>query len=155
MSTFLFDEFSACLKLFVLFTALYFLSWTSHSGSEASSMVVLATLFLLLLLSANQFIATFFCVVGFSLNLYILVLLDAPYAAAREAGIKYYYLSTFSSGLILFGIFMLFLLTESVRFEDVAAVLSLHLFDSSLLAAAIGFLLFGFSFKLSAFPGHQ
>lgn len=152
---FVFNEFAAGLKILVLLTVVFLLTTVSRNGSELPFMVTLATLFLLLLLSSNHFIATFFAVVGFSLNLYILVLFDASFAAAREAGIKYYYLSTFSSGLILFGVFLLFLLTGSAEFGSIANTLTLQTLDPHILLFAITFLLFGFFFKLSAFPGHQ
>ena len=46
----------------------------------------------------------FICILGFSLNLYILTMYDTPYKKSQEATVKYFYLSALSSGFIIFGI---------------------------------------------------
>lgn len=119
---------------------------------------VLAILFMLLLVGAGHLISAFMALVGFSLNLYVLVLFDAPTAMAREAGIKYFYLSAFSSGLMLYGIFLLFLVTGTGHFSEMGQFLATQpeIFGTgrALLEYGILFLLIGLFFKLSAFPGH-
>jgi NADH-quinone oxidoreductase subunit N len=119
---------------------------------------VLAILFMLLLVGAGHLISAFLALVGFSLNLYVLVLFDAPTAMAREAGIKYFYLSAFSSGLMLYGIFLLFLVTGTGHFSEMGQFLATQpeIFGTgrALLEYGILFLLTGLFFKLSAFPGH-
>lgn len=151
-------SFGTSLKLLTLFCAMFILSASRRYMDEHARHLLeyplvfsLATLFLLLLIGSTHMMATFFALVGFSLNLYVLVLFDAPYAAAREAGIKYYYLSTFSSGLILYGIFLLFVVAGTLQFDEIAQELAT---SSPLLRVGITFLLIGFFFKLSAFPGH-
>lgn len=119
---------------------------------------VLAILFMLLLIGAGHLISAFMALVGFSLNLYVLVLFDAPTAMAREAVIKYFYLSAFSSGLMLYGIFLLFLVTGTGHFSEMGQFLATQpeIFGTgrALLEYGILFLLIGLFFKLSAFPGH-
>lgn len=152
------EGYSPLLKILTLLCASFILASSKRYIREHSRHLLeyplvfsLATLFLLLLIDSTDLFSAFFALVGFSLNLYVLILFDAPYAAAREAGIKYYYLSTFSSGLILYGIFLLFTLTGATQFEEIAYLL---LADTHLLLIAITFLFVGFFFKLSAFPGH-
>lgn len=119
-------------------------------------MVALTTLFMLLLVSANHVMSAFFCLVGFSLGLYVLVLYDVNRRPSREAGLKYYYLSTFSSGLILYGIMLIYTLTGTGNFDELFLILNtkLQLQENPLLGLAVLFILAGFFFKLSAFPGH-
>ena len=153
---FTFSAFGSIVKGLTLITAMYILSIAPRfmRGIEYPLIFSLATMFLLLLIGSNHLVATFFAVIGFSLNLYILVLFDMPYAAAREAGIKYYYLSTFSSGLMLYGIFLFFMSTGTLQYDELAQALLVCDPSTPALPLATGFLLFGFFFKLSAFPGH-
>jgi NADH-quinone oxidoreductase subunit N len=119
---------------------------------------VLSLLFMLLLVSSNHLIAAFISIVGFSLGLYVLVLSDAPTAIAREAGIKYFYLSTASSGLTIYGIFLLFVSTGTCNFIELGTTLYLAVENvaaaKDLLALAFLLLFTGLCFKLSAYPGH-
>lgn len=121
-------------------------------------MLVLAILFMLLLVSAGHLIPAFLAIVGFSLNLYVLVLFDANSATAREAGIKYFYLSTISSGLILYSIFLIFMVVNTGHIYEINHFLSTEAellrtaYESLRLASTM--LLIGLFFKLSAFPGH-
>ena len=77
---------------------------------EYPILILLITLFLLILISAYNLITVFLAIIGFSLNIYVLLLYDSFNHASREAGIKYFYLSTFSSGLIISGIFFAYLI---------------------------------------------
>jgi len=117
-----------------------------------------AIFFMLLLVGSNHLVSAFLSLVGFSLNLYVLILFDAPSAIAREAGVKYFYLSTISSGLILYGIFLLFVILGTGNFYEMQQVLSSNTAfaetNSELLQLAIAFVLIGLFFKLSSFPGH-
>jgi len=148
------NDFATVLKIVVLLTVIFLFAVISRSGSELPFMMTLATLFLLLLLSSSHFMATFFALVGLSLNLYVLVLFDASYAASREAALKYYYLSVISSGFILYGIFIIFVACGSLSFDDIAVFTALCHSDDTM-RMGLGLLLLGFFFKLSAFPGHQ
>jgi NADH-quinone oxidoreductase subunit N len=113
---------------------------------------------MLLLVGAGHLISAFLALVGFSLNLYVLILFDATTAVAREAGVKYFYLSTISSGLMLYGIFLIFLITGTGHFLDISQILAtegeLVAIAEPLLQLALTFLFVGLFFKLSAFPGH-
>jgi NADH-quinone oxidoreductase subunit N len=125
---------------------------------EYPVVMTLAVLFMLLLVGAGHLISAFLALVGFSLNLYVLILFDATSAVAREAGIKYFYLSTISSGLMLYGTFLLFLVLGSGHFFEIGQILAteteLIAAASNLLQLGLTFLLIGLFFKLSAFPGH-
>jgi NADH-quinone oxidoreductase subunit N len=153
------------LKMLTVFSGRFILS-SSESYLRAHSRhlleypltLTLAVLFMLLLVSAGHLISAFLALVGFSLNLYVLILFDATTAVAREAGVKYFYLSTVSSGLMLYGIFLIFLVTGTGHFLDISQILAtetaLVSIAEPLLQLALTFLLVGLFFKLSAFPGH-
>jgi NADH-quinone oxidoreductase subunit N len=153
------------LKMLTVFSGRFILSNSenylrTHSRHllEYPITLTLAVLFMLLLVSAGHLISAFLALVGFSLNLYVLILFDATTAVAREAGVKYFYLSTVSSGLMLYGIFLIFLVTGTGHFLDISQILAtetaLVTLAEPLLKLALTFLLVGLFFKLSAFPGH-
>jgi NADH-quinone oxidoreductase subunit N len=80
---------------------------------------------MVMLVESGHLISAFLALVGFSLNLYVLVLFDAASAIAREAGIKYFYLSTISSGLILYSTFLVFMLVTSGHVYDIGHFLAI------------------------------
>jgi NADH-quinone oxidoreductase subunit N len=87
---------------------------------EYSVIIVLMLLFLQILISSYSLITMFLAIIGFSLNIYVLLLFDSFNHASREAGIKYFYLSTFSSGLIISGIFFAYFLFQNTNFLSIA-----------------------------------
>src|ERR1700744_2204684 len=86
---------------------------------EYPVLLLLTTVFLLILISAYNLMTVFLALVGFSLNIYVLLLYDSFNHSSREAGIKYYYLSTFSSGLILAGILIIYLIFNDTSFLSI------------------------------------
>jgi NADH-quinone oxidoreductase subunit N len=156
-------------KLLVALTALLVLVSSGnyirehrHHLMEFPVVIIVALLQLLLMLSSNNLMAIFFTVAGLSLALYVLVLFHGgPSLGARAAALKYFYLSAVSAGLLLFGSFLVLTITKSTDYFEIAALLSktsgLSLFmpeDRLILIAGLVFIIFGFLFKLSAFPGH-
>lgn len=127
---------------------------------EFSILIVLATLFLFILLSAYNLFVLFMGIIGFSLNVYVLLLSDCFNKASREASIKYYYLSTLSSGLIISGILIAYLIFHSTNFLTITWLLHCWSVTNNLieyhliLSIMLYFIIFGFLFKLSAFPCH-
>jgi NADH-quinone oxidoreductase subunit N len=127
---------------------------------EYPILLLLTTVFLLFLVSSYNLMTLFLSIIGFSLNVYVLLLYDSFNHSSREAGIKYYYLSTFSSGLIISGIFFAYLIFHNTSFISIAWILhNWCLLDNlepqkMLFYIMIYFLVFGFLFKLAAFPCH-
>lgn len=124
---------------------------------EFAPIYALAVLFLLLLVSSNHLMSAFLSLVGFSLNTYVLILFNVRQHASREAGIKYYYLSTFSTGFIVYGMFLIYAFAKSGMFNEIDAafsVCSASLFKMRIVHFGLLLIFVGFMFKLSAFPGH-
>lgn len=124
---------------------------------DFAAVFILTTVFRRLLIRSANFRSAFRVIVGFSLNLYVLIFFGGALGSGREAGVKYYYLSTFSSGLRIYGIFLVLVLLETLNFVDVADALTDRAFTKktlALLGVRLGLLLTGIFFKLSAFPGH-
>jgi NADH-quinone oxidoreductase subunit N len=149
--------------LLVLYCSESYLREHTRHLLEFSLIVLLAALLLLLLVAANNLMTVFFAIAGFSLAMYILVLFDGYLLPSREAGLKYFYLSALSTGMLLFGIFLVYrtvgstdytqiaLYLDGVRFRRLSTFLPL---EERCLYFGIVFIFFGFMFKLSAFPAH-
>jgi NADH-quinone oxidoreductase subunit N len=144
--------------LFIFNNSITYLRTHEMHLLEYPLVLALALLFMLLLISSSNLITAFLSIVGFSLNLYVLILFDASAQLAREAGAKYFYLSTFSSGLIIYGIFILFLLAGTANYTEMAQLfatkMELTTYHTKLIQLGTLMLLNGLFFKLSAFPGH-
>ena len=127
---------------------------------EYPILISLATFFLLILLMSYNFITLFISIVGFSLNIYVLLLYDAVNQSSREAGIKYYFLSSFSTGLLIGGILIVFFFFQSTNFLYITWKLNYlkemnMLFASErILTISLYFIIIGILFKLAAFPCH-
>lgn len=133
---------------------------TLDSRLEYPVIFLLLTLFLMILISAYNFITVFLGIVGLSLTLYILLLNDVLNQASKEAGIKYFYLSIISSSFLISGIFLSYLIFNSTGFMAIiwlihnwhlGLVLEPNIF---LIIIMLYLIIFGFFFKLAAFPCH-
>ncbi len=146
----------------------YYLISRQHSNPEFPLLILLATLFLIILVSAFNLFTAFMCIIGFSITLYVLILSDVDEYVKREASIKYYYLSVYSSGFLIFGIFLIYLITNSLNYINIKVFLYNLMFAVDynvlsttnsqsilvLLFIALVSILIGILFKLSAFPCH-
>jgi NADH-quinone oxidoreductase subunit N len=104
-----------------------------HHLLEYPFLITLSSWFLLILLAANHFLVLIMGLVGFSVLLYVLIMMfgstPQPYEStlpntAHEASIKYFYLSAFSSALILIALALLYTTTRTLVFPEVQLILS-------------------------------
>lgn len=119
-------------------------------------MLTLTSFFTLVLISAANVMSLFLSLVGFSIGLYVLLLSNAGEHPSREATLKYYYLSALSSGLILYGLIVIYIIGTTGDFSELFILVSGKLSPRSqpLASMAILFTTIGFFFKLSTVPGH-
>ncbi len=161
------DFYTIIIKLLVILTTILIckagkntLKFHPRHLIEYPILILLLVIFLIVLISSYNFITIFFGIVGFSLNIYVLILNDGFNYGSREAGIKYFYLSMLSSGLLLCGIFLIYLSFSTTSFLSVNWLLHhwaghQYLDNQNILFRIITyFIVFGFLFKLAAFPGH-
>ena len=143
-------------SLFVLHLSAGYIREHTRHILEFSIVILIGVLLLLVLVSANNLMLLFLSLAGFSLNLYILVLYDGADAASREASLKYFYLSTLSAGMILFGVLLIYTTVGDVTYYAIRFYMdySTDNHARNVMSAGVLFILLGFFFKLSAFPGH-
>ena len=73
---------------------------------------------------------------------------------STEAGLKYFILGSLSSGLMLFGISLIYGSTGSINFEQISSLITSKGFYPGIIAGLV-FLISGFAFKASAVPFHM
>lgn len=113
---------------------------------------------LFLMVSANDMLALYVGLELSSLALYVLAAFNRNSARSSEAGLKYFILGALSSGLLLFGISLVYGYTGSTQFDVIAADLSAATLPGPTpLGVVIGmvFILAGMVFKVSAVPFHM
>jgi proton-translocating NADH-quinone oxidoreductase chain N len=126
---------------------------------EYMILLVLSTCSMLLMISSYDFISMYLTIELQSLCFYVLAASKRNSEFSTEAGLKYFLLGAFSSGLLLFGFSLLYGFTGMIHFEDLARLftgfgtMSHDLFLGILVG--ILFLAVGFLFKITAAPFHM
>jgi NADH-quinone oxidoreductase subunit N len=154
-------------KLFILFLTIVTLAISKRriffdnkimAVREFPLIISFSVLFLLFLLSIYDFFGFYLALEGLSLTLYVLAgMLKNDSVVSIESAIKYFSLGAISSGLMLFGISLLFGIIGSLDFLEFQLLASNSFQNyrvSYELQIAIVFILFGFFFKIAAFPCH-
>ncbi|MEA3219634.1 NADH-quinone oxidoreductase subunit NuoN [Immundisolibacter sp.] len=117
-----------------------------------------ATLGLLVMASAGSLLVLYLGLEVLSLSSYALVALHRDNGDASEAAIKYFFLGALASGLLLYGMSLLYGLTASLDLATVAQVVGEHARAgdfSALMGLALAMLVVGIGFKLGIAPFHM
>lgn len=120
---------------------------------EYPILVLFAVLGMVVMISANDLMTLY---VGFelqSLALYIAAALARDSLRSTEAGLKYFVLGALASGLLVYGISLVYGFTGTTNFTALAALLT----GTAGAGTVIGlvFVLVGLAFKISAAPFHM
>merc|ERR1739841_365554 len=91
---------------------------------EYSILVLLSTISMLLLISSYDFISMYLAIEMQSLCFYVLAASKRHSEFSTEAGVKYFLLGAFSSGILLFGCSILYGLTGLTGFQSFAQLFS-------------------------------
>ncbi|MCL4495763.1 MAG: NADH-quinone oxidoreductase subunit N [Firmicutes bacterium] len=148
------DNYSLFVNVLVLIAAssTLLLGWTGEREHEEFPILVLiAALGMMSLGMVGNLIALFLGIEVLSLPLYVL---SASHRTVfgGEAGLKYLLLGAFSSGILLFGLALVYGATGTMNFVDFASSVNVH---SPLLAAGLMLTLVGLLFKLGIVPFHM
>ena len=121
---------------------------------EFPVLVVLATLGMLLMVSANDMIALYLGLELQSLSLYVIAAINRDNLRSTEAGLKYFVLGALSSGMLLYGISLVYGYTGHTGFDAIASALTGGERQLGLVFGLV-FVLAGLAFKISAVPFHM
>ena len=160
--TFVSDRMAAVLKVFVLvvsgFGFFYFRIHLEPRGTMRGEYFVLglfAVLGMMVLVSAGSFLTLYLGLELLSLSLYAMVALDRESRLACEAAMKYFVLGALASGMLLYGISMIYGSTGSLAFPDVAASIAEPGPMRLTMVLGLVFVVVGVAFKLGAVPFHM
>jgi NADH-quinone oxidoreductase subunit N len=128
-------------------------------SGEFLTLLLFALLGVMVMISANSFITLYLGLELLSLCLYAMVALNRDVAASTEAAMKYFVLGALASGLLLYGMSMIYGATGSLLLPEIAARAgglaagseSMH----TLLVFGLVFVVAGLAFKLGVVPFHM
>jgi NADH-quinone oxidoreductase subunit N len=114
-----------------------------------------AVLGMMVMVSANSFLTVYLGLELLSLSLYAMVAFDRDSRSGSEAAMKYFVLGALASGMLLYGISMIYGATGSIGFQEVAQALGKAETNNLVLVFGLVFLVIGLAFKLGAVPFHM
>ncbi len=120
---------------------------------EYPILIILSTLGMMLLISADNLIAFYLGLELMSLALYVMAAFAREDGRSSEAGLKYFVLGALSSGMMLYGASLLYGFAGTVAFSGIANAVS----ASAPIGVVFGlvFVMAGLAFKMSAAPFHM
>jgi NADH-quinone oxidoreductase subunit N len=155
------DNFARFAKIFVLLGSALtllmsqeFLEREKIAFFEFPVLVILATIGMLFMVSASNFIALY---LGFelqSLALYVLAAFNRDSVRSSEAGLKYFVLGALSSGMMLYGISFIYGFAGTTSFTAIAHAVA-HAGPNIGVIFGLVFIIAGLAFKISAVPFHM
>ncbi|HEY7385211.1 MAG TPA: NADH-quinone oxidoreductase subunit NuoN [Beijerinckiaceae bacterium] len=120
---------------------------------EYPILILLSTIGMLMLISANDLIALYLGLELLSLSSYVIASIDRDNVRSTEAGLKYFVLGALSSGMLLYGASLIYGFTGTVSFSAIATTLQGSAGTGLILGLV--FLSAGIAFKISAVPFHM
>lgn len=162
MGSYIHDNFAQFMKLLVLLGGASCLAMTlSYNTTEKINrfefpiLALFSTVGMMFIISAQDLMLTYVGLELMSLPLYVLVSIRRDHIRSSEAGIKYFVLGALASGMILYGISLIYGFTGTINFVRLGETLANQ--DGLSIATAFGLIMLicGIAFKLSAAPFHM
>jgi len=119
---------------------------------EFYALVLFAVAGMMIMVSGQHFLTLYMGLELLSLCLYALVAMDRDNARAAEAAMKYFVLGALASGMLLYGMSMLYGATGSLNISEVASSLLNGVQNRPVLVLGLVFIVAGLAFKLGAVP---
>jgi NADH-quinone oxidoreductase subunit N len=156
------DPFSAFNQILILsgaaITLILALDWNRVQGIgrfEFPVLVLFSTVGMLIMASASNLMTLYLGLELQSLALYVLAAFARDDVRSSEAGLKYFVLSGLASGLLLYGISLVYGFSGTMDLTALGGLLSQPSNASAGLVVGIVFVLVGLAFKVSAVPFHM
>ena len=156
------DELSGLLKILICILLSVGISYSRDYlaqrdifKGEYFSLTLFATLGMLVMVSANHLLTLYLGLELLSLSLYALVAFNRDSKDSSEAAIKYFVLGAIASGMLLYGMSMIYGSTGQLNIEYIVNSISAGNADMDLLRFGLVFVVVGVGFKLGAVPFHM
>ncbi|MEC4589564.1 MULTISPECIES: NADH-quinone oxidoreductase subunit NuoN [Nitrospirillum] len=158
---FITDGFAVFSKLLVLLgtglsiiIAQNFIAREDMDRFEYPVLMLLATVGMMMMVSANDLLTLYVGLELQSLSLYVIASFRRDYAKSTEAGLKYFVLGALSSGMLLYGISLIYGFAGTTNFITIAQVLQAGPASLGVIVGLV-FVAAGLAFKISAVPFHM
>jgi NADH-quinone oxidoreductase subunit N len=132
-----------------------YLADRSMDKPEFYVLVIYMTLGMMVMVSANHFVSLYIGLELMSLSLYALVAADRDSARSSEAAMKYFVLGALASGLLLYGMSMVYGATGSLELSAIAQSIYHQADNKTVLLFGLVFIVAGIAFKLGVVPFHM
>ena len=156
------DPFTNVAELFsylaVLMVVLYSRRYLMDRGiyrGEIYVLLLFALLGVMVMVSGANLLSIYLGLELLALSQYALVAFNRDSLVATEAGLKYFVLGALASGLLLYGMSLLYGLTGTLEVRHIAAALVNVTSSNLILVFALVFIVAGIAFKLGAAPFHM
>ncbi len=156
------DPMSALLKVFIYLTTACVLIYSRDYllqrdllKGEFYVLTLFAVLGMMIMVSAHSFITIYLGLELLSLCLYAMVALNRDSEVSTEAAMKYFILGALASGLLLYGMSILYGMTGSLDIAVVGERVMEADHDNIVLIFGLVFVIIGLAFKLGAVPFHM
>lgn len=161
-NTFVSDGMSAVMKVFILLVTfvafLYsrdYLRARNLFKGEYYVLGLFAALGMMVLVSAHSLLTVYLGLELLSLCLYAMVALHRDSFIACEAAMKFFVLGALASGMLLYGMSMLYGTTGTLDLAEIHSFVAQHSDRNLILVLALVFIMVGIAFKLGAVPFHM
>src|SRR6266704_378031 len=156
------DPFSLFFKLVFLVGAalsvaisLKYLEIERENHGEYYALILFSTMGMMFMAGAVDLVTLYIGLETMAIATYVLVGFLRSNQRSNEASMKYFLLGAFSSGILLYGMSLLYGLSGSTRFVDIAEALSRRPLTDPISMMAMITLSAGMFFKVAAVPFHQ
>lgn len=144
------------LVLAIVYTyAKYYMRQFRLFRADFYTLSLFALLGIMLLISANSLIMVYLGLELTSLPSYALVAMDRNSRRGSEAAMKYFVLGSMASGMLLYGMSMIYGATGSLELARISEIAGQLGSDDVLLVFGLVFLIVGIAFKLGLVPFHM
>lgn len=156
----LFDNFALAFTLVLAVIALFWFvltrdSFSSNSGqTDIYALILFSLCGAVIMVSYTNVILLFLGIEILSIPLYVLAASDRKNILSNEAGFKYFFLGSFASAILLFGLALVYGATGSFDIYVIAEKAAQLGSASSLLVVGSLLIFIGFAFKVSVAPFH-
>lgn len=158
------DDMAQLMKLFIYLTVFlsffysrYYIDERQMPAGDYYVLGLFSTLGMMVLVSAHSLLTIFLGLELLSLPLYAMTAIRRTNSDASEAAMKYFVMGSIASGMLLYGLSLVYGATGKLDLMDIANVIASNWAhqQSTLLSFALVFIIAGVGFKLAAMPFHM
>ncbi len=143
------------ITVFVMVYARDYLLQRGIYRGEFYTLALFASLGMMIMASAGNFLTVYLGLELLALSMYALVAFDRDSVKGSEAAMKYFVLGALASGLLLYGMSMLYGATGTLNLAAMSEVIAAGKAEETVLVFGLVFVVIGIAFKFGAVPFHM